>query len=567
MNDSIFPQRPDDAHEPALQFDVLRLLAQRFKFRIALWLAFCLLTVALYLAVKPTMYSATAMLDLEPQRGIDDAQTPSSAAPPRIERAQIESQALNILSQRNLRFVFNELKLDRDNEYGGALSSILPRSSDFSERALKKFTKTVAVERAGESAVVNINVRASTPERAAAIANAIVAAFIHDKIGLKIASARASGEWSQARIDDLNRQDDLSARAVADNRLLDTNFPAADARVVNLASAIDATPATQPLLLGLAAVLFGLGTTATFLLLHANLDQTIWHKSQVKQALGRRCLAALPSLDDPRALILNAPRDSSGADDVNGFVEGLQAIRAHVTRLKTSERPLVVGVTSVARQVGKSTVAACLARVMARSENGVLLVDADFQSPSLSRWLAPLASKRLAHHLNSEGGAAGAAGRAFSLVAFIQEDTRLSFLPATAPELTQTPDGLMSQTSIHRAFDQLKCYSYIVLDLPPVFHAGDLEPFRPLVDTYLLVAESGNADVGSLREAAEIFQDAGARVEGLVLNNYAPEKSRSRAELEARRLWTLFVFQVETRSRIVYRKVRLIQKALTRSRA
>jgi len=530
MNDLTFREQPyaDSRDAGTLQLDVLVSEARRFLLQIMVWVTFCLLTVTVYTFVKPTMYVAAAMLDLEPQRGLVNALAPSNAVPLPIDRTQIESQSLIIQSERNLRFVFDQLQLDQDGEYEGFFHSLFGTSKDmnFKVQAFRKFVRNVSVERVGESAIVDINFRASTPERAAMIANAIAAAFIHDKISVKAASAQASGEWLQGRVDDLQRQEELSARAVADEKLADAQFPAANARIINRASALNAAPASQPLLLLVAALLFGLTTSGLFLMLYTGFDQTIRHKSQVRQALGLRCLAALPELRDPHQLVMNASRDLwSRCKGAESFIDGLQAIRAQLISRKTGDAPLVIGVTSVAPQVGKSTIAACLAAAIARTETGVLLIDANFQSPSLSSWLAPPTMQCLAVYLYIKGGFAERSSESLSLPSFIQQTSRLSFLPGVSSGPIPELDCRISPAAVRSALNELKAYSYIVVDLPHVVHAGDLEPFRSVIDTYVLVVEAGKNSMGNLREAVDIFRDAGARIEGVVLNKHSVQAS------------------------------------------
>ena len=141
---------------------------------LGLWILFCLIAGLGYVAVAQPEYVASAQIALEPRVRLPpgtDAAAAASAAAPVLDSAQTESQLQVIRSARNLRYVFDTLKLDSDPAYadkgpglvGRTLGKILglfappssrPSDDELASRAreiaFQNFSDRVQVRRLGQ---------------------------------------------------------------------------------------------------------------------------------------------------------------------------------------------------------------------------------------------------------------------------------------------------------------------------------------------------------------------------------------------------------------------------------
>lgn len=171
-----------DYRNPAPLFDVGTALKTLWRRR-ALVLAVTVIVVALaggYLVITKPSYTATTELLVDPR---DVKTTNIDSVLPGIgaDSAAIASQVSVIESRDLLGKVFTDLHLDADPEYsggGGLLSFFHPSAPATPEVALEKFLGTINVEREGLTYVIDVTVKSASPQKAAQIANAIVAHYI-----------------------------------------------------------------------------------------------------------------------------------------------------------------------------------------------------------------------------------------------------------------------------------------------------------------------------------------------------------------------------------------------------
>jgi succinoglycan biosynthesis transport protein ExoP len=142
----------------------------------------------------------------------------------------VESQIEFLRSERIALSVIENLGLVRDPEFkgaGGLLAQIGPSTepesnvpSEFVQlrNAIADFSRNLYVRRVGQSYVIEVAFTSPSPEKAAAIANATVNAYIADQLEAKSQAARRGGEWLEERIGELRKQLNTAARAAQEFR-------------------------------------------------------------------------------------------------------------------------------------------------------------------------------------------------------------------------------------------------------------------------------------------------------------------------------------------------------------
>jgi len=174
---------------------------------------------SLYIVVTPPSYSATSAILVDPR---DVKSTNIDNVLPGIgaDSAAIASQVSVIESRDLLSQVFDKLGLASDPEFassGSGLLSFFHASKPPSpEVALQKFIRAVGVEREGLTYVIDVTVKSASPDKAARIANAVVAQYIA-MTGAQQTGANADVTTTlNTRIASLQSAVTTAERAVAD---------------------------------------------------------------------------------------------------------------------------------------------------------------------------------------------------------------------------------------------------------------------------------------------------------------------------------------------------------------
>ncbi|RAI43663.1 polysaccharide biosynthesis tyrosine autokinase [Rhodoplanes roseus] len=196
-----------------------------------------------YLATAPARYTATATMVID-TRKVQLFQQQSVLGDITVDAGTVETQ-VEILKSENISLsVIKDQRLTEDPEFTGAggdpIGTILgvvtdalqgfsnSPASEFEKmrRALARFEAGRTVKRLGLTYVMEIKYRALNPDKAAAIANAIVDAYVVDQLEAKYQATRRASIWLQDRIRELRTQASAAEKAVIDykekNNIVDT---------------------------------------------------------------------------------------------------------------------------------------------------------------------------------------------------------------------------------------------------------------------------------------------------------------------------------------------------------
>jgi polysaccharide biosynthesis transport protein len=323
------------------------------------------------------------------------------------------------------------------------------------------------------------------------------------------------------------------------------SWPISDARPVSPAYATKTfpRPAIVWMMVIFAGGVLGVGIAG----LREIRDRGFRTREQVRSVLGTECLALVPSLTHRRRLLSNSRQNAvssgwqalpalpatradvamSGSDaesrcigsapmhiildqPLSLYAEAIRALKLTVDQ-KTGQDAKVVGLTSSLASEGKSSIAAAMATLIARSGARVILVDADVRNPTLSRSLAPDASVGL---LDVMAGAAPLADAIWTDPA-----SNLAFLPtvykATLPHATE----MLASESARSLFGILQIrFDYVIVDLAPLAAGMDVRAVSGLVDSYVLVIEWGTTKIDAVQCALSHAPGVRASLVGAVLN-------------------------------------------------
>jgi succinoglycan biosynthesis transport protein ExoP len=326
------------------------------------------------------------------------------------------------------------------------------------------------------------------------------------------------------------------------------SFPISYARPVAAASVSKTFP--QPAMVWFAAVGVGGMLGVGLGLLREMMDGRFRTREQVRSVIDADCLAMIPKMDDPKKLfrsrqlrryasiamptvdgvgvrtVRRAPEMLWPDDDSQSspYADALRAIKLdldhranarsdedHEKKARFINATGVIGLTSCLSGEGKSTTAAGMASLIARSGRRVVLVDADVRSRALSSALAPDASVGLLDVIAKRVPVADALWN--------DPGTNMAFIPTvTNPDLPNAADLLASEDA--RAFFRalrLK-YEYVIVDLAPLISMVDIRATARLIDSYLLVIKWGETKIDAVRYALRHAPQVRQNIIGAVLN-------------------------------------------------
>jgi len=403
----------------------------------------------------------------------------------------------------------------------------------------ERLQKRVSAQAAPDSSLVEITARASTPENAAAIANAVAEDTIANTpeitgrdpeteafIDESLADTQAQIVETQARADELMAKSDLTPQeelllASLQQRLatLQTSYTQllslASSASSNLATLSDpAVPPSQPaspgLLLNLVlAALGGLLIGLALAVVADHFDDSVKSAEQVERLVGLPTLGTIgrqridPSA--PKLYLISTlvyPRSA--------IAEAYRVLRTNVGFASVDRKVQLVLVTSPGAGEGKTAVSANLAVAFAQDGRTTILVDADLRRPELHRLFGTADKPGLTDLLRDETLAAAD-------VLITTEEPSLRLMPAGI--VPPNPAEILGSNRMTAILDSLRSIAdVVVVDSAPLGLVADAALLAQHTDGTVLVVETGKTPIGALEEGVDLLRRAGVSPLGVVLN-------------------------------------------------
>lgn len=344
------------------------------------------------------------------------------------------------------------------------------------------------------------------------VAKARVGALERSLEGLKVENVEVNRAQVQLR--------ELEREADANRVLLETflarfkettnqgDLQQADARIISPADVplLASFPKKRLILMLVVFASAGLGLGLAFLL--ESLDNGFRTLEQIKSELGARGVGIIPMLDKNK-LQGTTVEEYLLAKPSSSFAEAHRNV--HASLLYSGPRqntPEVVMLTSSVPGEGKSTFALCYSRLMARSGQKVLLIEADLRRPVLrARMNVADEQVSLADMLKQESFDAAKL--------YSDPDTGLTVLPGAQHH---DPQKLFADTRFVEMLDWgREKFDLVVVDTPPVMAVSDSVVLSHHMDAVLYAVQWETTPKKSVEAGLGQLREVGATVGGVII--------------------------------------------------
>ena len=192
-------------------------------------------------------------------------------------------------------------------------------------------------------------------------------------------------------------------------------------------------------------------------------------------------------------------------------VEAFNQLRTNIMYAASSEETCpVYGITSVQESSGKSTVIVNLALSFAGIGKRVLLIDGDMRCPAIYRFF------------RMEKKQAGLSELISGIVSdAITQNVMPNLDVITSGRIPPNPSELLNSPKLKELLAQWKqSYDIIFFDFPPMGVVSDCVILCNEVSGYIFTVLSGKDHAKNVNESLENMEQVGAKIVGVVLNNY-----------------------------------------------
>ncbi|MDO5645888.1 MAG: polysaccharide biosynthesis tyrosine autokinase [Dermabacter sp.] len=188
--------------------------------------------------------------------------------------------------------------------------------------------------------------------------------------------------------------------------------------------------------------------------------------------------------------------------------EALRKLRTNLRFANVDNPPRSIVVSSSAPGEGKSTVSGNLARVIAKSGQPVVLVDADLRRPVVAKEFG----------LDGSVGLSQLIAGAVTADDVVQESATKNLLILPAGQIPPNPSELLGSQRMRDIIHDLAEEYFVIVDAPPILAVTDAVLLSRHTDGAILVAVPGRTRVEGLSRAIESIRHVQGTVLGVVMN-------------------------------------------------
>ena len=236
--------------------------------------------------------------------------------------------------------------------------------------------------------------------------------------------------------------------------------------------------------------------------------------AEVSAQTGLELFAVIPQSAEQK--ILDGKKDKASSGKVladlyphSNSVEAMRGLRVGLKIAMGEARNNRILITGATPGIGKSFIASNFSMLLAQTGKRVLLVNADLRKDD----------ELVDFGLQRAGGLSEVLDGKLPIEKAIHADVRPNLDVLTTGKLPRFPTDILESRSFSLLLDQLsERYDHLVIDTAPVLVAADAVVVAPSCGVVLLVARAEMTQMRELSESIRRLAQAGASVDGLLLN-------------------------------------------------
>ncbi len=258
---------------------------------------------------------------------------------------------------------------------------------------------------------------------------------------------------------------------------------------------------TRNLILGLILGILG-GIGLAFFVEY--LDNSVKDEKDIENRFGLTVLGSIPKLQDKSSNVETYFLKNL----LSPLAESYRLIRAGLLLSAADHPPHSILITSMVPKEGKTATTINLARVLAQTDQKVLIIDCDMRRPQMHSIFNTPNSFGLSNYLS---------GNTETIQIQTVQDKQIFLITSGASP--PNPAELLQSTKMKSLIEEmLQKFDFVLLDSPPVQSVTDSLALSNLVDGTLLVVRAEKTTYDSLESGLKKIGEAQANILGVVLN-------------------------------------------------
>lgn len=261
----------------------------------------------------------------------------------------------------------------------------------------------------------------------------------------------------------------------------------------------------QPLRSAFLAAVVGLMLAAGIIFLIIFLEDTIRDPEEITRKWGVPILGVIASYESTPTTIITASQPRAPVS------ESFRSLRTNLQFAGVANPIQTILVTSPSPEDGKTSVVANLANVISQSNRRVVVIEADLRKPRIHK-VFQLANRTglTDYFLQSQDHMSGA----------IKKTAIKGLSVITSGSLPPNPSELLGSERMLEVIKLLGThFNTIILDSPPLLAVTDALVLAPRVDGVILVIDPRKTKRGAVLHSMEQLKQVNAKLLGVVLNN------------------------------------------------